>query len=209
MYRKKLSPEQAEKIKSSLMPAHAMMASIFENADFNIHIRPCGQSNAFSDNRTADITLCSEFIHDMSTQRSSGTLVAVLLHEYGHSLLGKWGEPGASEEDMADQFATVMLLRSGDGGRRILQEWIQFWLKQDSRAEAVNQLRHGDTHTLSVQRARNIQNNINYPEDFTRRWNKMLYRHMTNTALQKSISQPSKSDDVDLAKDALKVKSAR
>lgn len=201
--RRSLSSEEISQLKTLFQQVHDLMTSTFEKSDFNIYVKPCGQSNAFSNNRTADITICSELIHDMLSQRNTGALVAVLLHEYGHSLLNRWGEPGSSEEDMADQFATAMLLRGGDGGRRLLQGWISYWQRQDSRSEAVQQLERGGTHTLSIQRARNIQNAINFPEDFVRRWNKMLYRHMTKQALQQVLVKPSRSDDIDLANEAL------
>lgn len=196
-----------QEVSSLAVPFESIRASIdrtFENADFNINIKPCGESNAYSDHRTADITLCSELMSDL--QRNPGALTATLLHEYGHSLLNRWGEPGASEEDMADQFATVSLLRAGDKGRELLLQWIQFWSQRDSRAEAQNQLTRGDTHSLSIQRARNIQQAMNFPDELTRRWNKMLYRHMTKQALQQTVNQPRKSDDMDLAQEALRTK---
>jgi hypothetical protein len=201
-YRKILADDEVVKIRAPLEKLQSSMNSTFKNADFNLYVKPCGQSNAFSDHNTADITLCSELIYEFSTQGNGGALIATLLHEYGHSLLNRWGEPGSSEEDMADQFATVMLLKVGDNGRRLLQQWIQSWVQRDSKAEAMNQLRRGDTHSLSIQRARNIQNAMNYPEELTRRWNKMLYRHMTTDALDSVIRNPSRSDDIDLAKEA-------
>jgi Putative metallopeptidase len=204
--RKALSLEEKQQIKNGFQSVQSNMASTYEKSDFNILVKPCGQSNAFSNNRTADITICSEFIHDMVMQNNNGAMVAVLLHEYGHSLLNRWGEPGSSEEDMADQFATVLLLREGDIGRRFLQEWIAFWQRRDSQAEAQNQIRRGDTHTLSIQRARNIQNAMNFPEDLVRRWNKMLYRHMTRDALANVIAKPTKADDIELAKEAIRLK---
>lgn len=204
--RRSLSPEEVSQLKTVFEQVQSSMTSMFENSDFNIYVKPCGQSNAFSNNRTADITICSEFIHDMISQGNAGALVAVLLHEYGHSLLNRWGEPGSSEEDMADQFATALLLRGGDNGRRLLQGWISYWQRQDSRAEAAQQIERDDTHTLSIQRARNIQNAMNFPEDFVRRWNKMLYRHMTRQGLQQVLAKPSKSDDSDLANEAIRSK---
>lgn len=203
-YQKSLSLQEISSLRTPFENIRAGLASIFENADFNINIKPCGQSNAFSDHSTADITICSEIMSDL--QRSPGALAATVLHEYGHSLLNRWGEPGSSEEDMADQFATVTLLRGGDKGREMLQQWIQFWAQKDSRAEAQYQLQRGDTHSLSIQRARNIQQAMNFPEELTRRWNKMLYRHMTREALQRTISQPRKADDIDLAQEALHMK---
>ncbi|MBI2748549.1 MAG: hypothetical protein HYX43_04195 [Burkholderiales bacterium] len=203
-FQKILSQQEVARLAVHFEGTRASVERVFENADFNINVKPCGQSNAYSDNKTADITICSEIMSEL--QSNPGALAAILLHEYGHSLLNRWGEPGASEEDMADQFATVSLLRAGDQGRELLLQWIQFWERRDSRAEAQNQLVRGDTHTLSIQRARNIRQNMSFPEEFTRRWNKMLYRHMTKQALQQTITQPRKSDDIDLAQEALRAK---
>ena len=203
-YQKGLTPEEMARLAKPFESIRASIAQTFENADFNINVRPCGQSNAFSDHKTADITICSEIVSDL--QKNPGALAATILHEYGHSLLNRWGEPGSSEEDMADQFATVSLLRAGDQGRELLLQWIQYWTQQDSRAEAQSQLQRGDTHSLSIQRARNIQQAITFPEEITRRWNKMLYRHMTKQALQQTIAQPRRSDDMDLAQEALRTK---
>lgn len=195
--KKILAQDDVQRLKSIFESVRAQMDRSFDRADFNIFVKPCGMSNAFSENSSADITMCTELIHDLAQRRDPGSLIAVLLHEYGHSLLNKWGEPGASEEDMADQFATVMLLRGGDNGRRMLQSWIGFWLEKDSRQEAEIQLSRNMTHTLSIQRARNIQRYLNTPEDLTRRWNKVLYRNMTRWGLEQAISKPTKADDAD------------
>jgi TnpA family transposase len=79
-------------------------------------------------------------------------------------------------------------------------------MQKNSRAEAEHQLYRGDTHTLSIQRARNIQHAINFPDDLMRRWNKMFYRHMKKEALIKTINAPERMDDLDLAKVALQSK---
>lgn len=203
-FRRVLTADERSRLAARFESIRAGIASTFEDADFNINVKPCGESNAYSDRKTADITICSEFISEL--QGNQGALIATLLHEYGHSLLNRWGEPGASEEDMADQFATVSLLRVGDQGRELLLQWLQYWMQRDSRAEAQHQLTKGDTHSLSIQRARNIQQAMNFPEELTRRWNKMLYRHMARNALQQTINQPRKTDDLDLAQDALRGK---
>lgn len=200
---KRLAQEDAQRLTAVFESVRAQMHRSFENADFNVFVKPCGSSNAFSENSSADITMCTELIHELAQRRDAGSLIAVLLHEYGHSLLNKWGEPGSSEEDMADQFATVMLLRGGDNGRRMLQSWIGFWLEKDSRQEAEIQLSRNVTHSLSIQRARNIQRYLNTPEDLTRRWNKVLYRNMTRWGLEQAVEKPTKADDVDLATEAL------
>lgn len=200
---RRLTPVDVQRLSSVFESVRSQMDRTFDKADFNIFVKPCGMSNAFSENSSADITMCTELIHELLQQGDLGSLFAVLFHEYGHSLLNKWGEPGASEEDMADQFATAMLLRGGDNGRRMLQSWIGFWLKKDSRQEAEIQLSRNMTHSLSIQRARNIQRYLNTPEDMTRRWNKVLYRNMTRWGLEQAITKPTKADDVDLATEAL------
>ncbi len=143
-----------------------------------------------------------ELYTDLVGKKNIGALLGIILHEYGHSLLNRWGEPGAGEEDMADQFAAALLLKGGDEGRQLLMQWVEWWEQQDSVAEANHALMNGDTHSLSIQRARNLKNYAMYPEDFTRRWNKMMYRHMTVSELDKVIAKPSKTDDLDLAKQA-------
>lgn len=148
---RRLTPDDILRLSNVFESVRAQMERTFERADFNIFVKPCGMSNAFSENSSADITMCTELIHELLQQGDPGSLFAVLLHEYGHSLLNKWGEPGASEEDMADQFATAMLLRGGDNGRRMLQSWIGFWLKKDSRQEAEIQLSRNMTHTRRIQ----------------------------------------------------------
>jgi hypothetical protein len=202
-YKKARLPEQAQALRDDLEKLRASMSETFTNADFNIHVKSCGMANAFSDDRTADITLCTELMQELAGLQRDDTLMAVLLHEYGHSLLNKWGEPGANEEDMADQFATAMLLRSGDRGRALLMRWADYWAKKNSAEEARNQLQFGDTHSLSIQRARNIQRSIIESDELLRRWNKMLYRHMTRRGLEQAIAHAGRTEDLDLANEAL------
>jgi hypothetical protein len=202
-FRKFLPKEVLEGFRRDLIGAQTGMQKMFENSDFGISIKPCGQINAFSDSLTADITLCSEMIFELGEGRAPGVLAAVLLHEFGHSLLNRWGEPGSSEEDMADEFATAILLRTGERGKKILNEWIAYWRQRDSEMEARNQLTQDDPHSLSIQRARNIQRNMNGSQEFIRRWNKMLYRHMTKQELRNVIRSPGPLDSVGLAEHAL------
>jgi hypothetical protein len=96
----------------------------------------------------------------------------------------------------------LLLLKGGDDGRQLLMQWVKWWEQQNSTVEVQNALKFGDTHSLSIQRARNLTNIALYPEDFMRRWNKMFYRHMTPAELDRVIAKPSKTDDVDLAKQA-------
>lgn len=202
VFQKQLSDSDVAKLKTPLEKIHNKISKTFKNSDFDLSLKHCGQQNAFSEIKNANITVCQELYMDLVAKQNIGALVGIILHEYGHSLLNRWGEPGSSEEDMADQFAAALLLKDGDSGRQLLMQWVEFWKQRDSTAEANHALRNGDAHSLSIQRARNLTNIALYPEDFLRRWNKMFYRHMTIEELDRVIAKPSKTDDVDLAKQA-------
>lgn len=202
IYQKQLSDAEVAQLKAPLENIHSKMTTTFRDSDFNLSLKPCGQQNAFSETKTADITVCQELFTDLVAKKNVGALLGIILHEYGHSLLNRWGEPGSKEEDMADQFAAALLLKGGDDGRQLLMQWVKWWEQRNSVAEAQHALKNGDTHSLSIQRARNLTNIALYPEDFMRRWNKMLYRHMTEAELDRVLAKPSKTDDLDLAMQA-------
>lgn len=203
-YKNHLTDEEIIKIKMPLEQMQEAIESTYINSGIDVNIKPCGQSNAYSETTNANITICTELIHEILNTENRGAIVAVLLHEYGHSLLNRWNEPGSSEEDMADQFATIMLLKAGNNGRAVLQQWMGYWSKRNSVLEAKNQLLHGDTHSLSIQRARNIQNIINFPDDALRRWNNLLYRNMSSEGLNITKKNATRYDDLDLLNEAIK-----
>ena len=115
---KHLSNEEIQAQKTDFEKTYTGLKQTFDFKDFNIRIGPCGQVNAFSTTETGDVTICSEIISEMSGR--PGALIAVILHELGHTLLNLWGLPNFANEDDADQFATIMLLRSGEKGKQAL-----------------------------------------------------------------------------------------
>lgn len=167
--------------------------------DFNINIKPCNQANAFS---SPDITLCSELISEMAANNRPGALTAILFHELGHTLLNLWGLPNYDNEDVADEFAAVVLLNSRDG-EKALYEVIAWFSEANVRAQAEYIIQHGDRHSLSIQRIRNIERIMAAPEPVIRRWNKVLYPHMTDEALARVIAAPKRFDDPEVAKQEL------
>jgi len=194
----RLSDEKVQAMKADLGLAYSGLKKTFQFKDFNIKVQPCGMPNAFSETATGDVTLCTEILDEMSAQKPA--MGAIVLHELGHTLLNLWGLPNYGNEDDADQFATVILLKSGEKGKQALFEWINWYAKRDSRAEATNMLTRGDTHSLSVQRIRNIQATMTNAEDLIKRWNNILYPHMTVEALRSIVAAPGLHDDTALAK---------
>ncbi|HKU18354.1 MAG TPA: DUF4344 domain-containing metallopeptidase [Candidatus Saccharimonadales bacterium] len=197
----RLPDSVVQSLKTNLQTAYSTLKKEFVFTDFNIHVRPCGMANAFS---SPDITICYELLDQLIEQRESEALSFVIVHELGHSLMNVWGLPAYNNEDMADQFATALLLRSPNGVKS-LDKAMEWFSQQNSLVQANYMLQHGDPHSLSVQRVRNIQAYIADPGPMEARWNHVFYAHMTKSALMNVIAHHGKYDDVALAKQALAV----
>lgn len=167
--------------------------------EFNIYVRPCGQVNASSN---PHITLCTELISQMVATNRTGAIVAILLHELGHTLLNVWGLPNYDNEDVADEFAAVMLLKNPKGVQA-LNQVMEWYSEHDVSAQVKAMVNKGDRHALSIQRIRNMQRLIADPKPAIARWNRLLYPQMTSTALQRIVTAPSVNDDVNLARQEL------
>lgn len=196
----KLPDSAVEHMKSTLEKMYGSLKQNLVFPDFNIHVRPCGQANAFSSLTSGDIVLCTEMISRLASK--PGALLGVLSHELGHTLLNLWGLPGGDDEDVADEFALVVLLEKEDGGKAI-EEYAAYFERGNAEKEAEFKLRTGDRHSLSVQRIRNIREHTTHASALFQRWNKQLYPHMTEEALRKIVAQPSANDDATLAREEL------
>ncbi|MGH8307646.1 MAG: DUF4344 domain-containing metallopeptidase [Gammaproteobacteria bacterium] len=197
----RLPDNTVQSLKSILGRGYAALKKEFVFTDFNIHVQPCGIPNAFS---SPDITICYELMDQLIEQHETDALSFVIFHEMGHSLMNVWGLPDYNNEDMADQFAAALLLRS-KGGVESLDKAIEWFSSQNFLRQAQYMLAHGDPHSLSVQRVRNIQGYIANPSPMEKRWDHIFYPHMTITALRDVIAHPGKYDDVALAKQSLAI----
>lgn len=194
---------QTQLIKTKFTAMYENLKKVFVFPDFNIHVQPCGQVNAFSDSFTSgDIHICTELMDNVSRSKNIGAFTFILFHELGHSLLGLWGLPGNDNEDIADEFATYLMMQGRN--TKLLESSLDFWRNKDSTSEAMNMIKYGDRHSLSVQRIRNIQENIKRGDAFIKRWNSELYPHMTSVTLNEVIQQPVGGSDVELARSILK-----
>jgi len=194
----------AQELKDKFTKMYEGLKSGFTFADFNIHIEPCGQVNAFSETyTTGDIHICTELLDNVAKANNPGAFYFIFLHELGHTLLGLWKLPGNNNEDVADEFATYIMLQGGASAGIKLERSLNFWRNRDTTAEAMNMIQNGDRHSLSVQRIRNINENISNAREFSMRWSRLIYPHMTTQALQDTIKRPTENSNVDLAKSIL------
>lgn len=94
-----------------------------------VRMDECGQANAYYSPRYRSITLCYDLVADLIEKlRPSfrqdalgpavlGTMLFVLIHEYGHALVHQLELPVTGrEEDAVDQLATLKLIETGDAG---------------------------------------------------------------------------------------------
>lgn len=194
-------PEDAAlKIEATFGRFYAGLKTKFEFPDFNINISPCGSVNALSAVETGDITLCSELFSQYA--RQPNVLAFVMAHEIGHTLLNRWGLPGGDNEDMADEFAAYVML-SGTNGASALIEALDFFKGRNPYLEAKVTIEHGDRHSLSIQRIRNLQGAIQNPGPVLAKWRRLLYPHFTRDALIRVTAAPGPNDDATLAKEEL------
>lgn len=200
-----LSDDDAQKIKDIFVNFYSNLKEQINYPDFNINVDTCGEANASSNAQNGDIKYCAEMIYKLTKSRNSGALAGIFLHEVGHSVLRLWEMPGNNNEDIADEFATYMMMSSGPKGQAFLQGYLDFWAEMIplSQAEARNMIVNGDRHSLSIQRIRNIRENIIAGEAFMKKWNRLLYPHFTNQGLQKIIDNPQRGEDPELAKATL------
>lgn len=194
------SAEQRENTKKLFSKMYAGLRKDLMFPDFNIYTEPCGSANASSETSTGNIYFCSEMIDLLAKNNNEKAFLGIFLHEVGHSLLGLWGIPGNNNEDIADEFATYSLMSGGPNGYAYLDATLQFWQNRNSAAEALNMLQNGDRHSLSIQRMRNIKENMLTGEPFIKKWNRLIYQHHTDEALFNVIKKPLPGADIELAK---------
>ena len=201
-YMEKVDAKTQQLMKEQFEKLYAALKEDFEFPDFNIHVEPCGQANAFS---APDITLCIELMTELFSKQKQGALVGIFIHELGHTLLNLWGMPGYDNEDIADEFAAAVLLSdvSSDAGGIAISDMITWFSEHDSKAQAAAILKVGDRHAPSIQRVRNLERILETPGPVISRWNRVLYQHMTVKALNEVISRAGERDDLALAKQIL------
>lgn len=162
------TPEIRDRVRDWVAIPYEALNSVYRVPAITITVRPCGQINAFS---APDIIICSELIADLAERNLVNALHPILLHELAHSVLNIWNLPGYDNEDIADEFAAVLLAKLAP---EILDDYIRWLESNDSVAEAVVQLVSGGRHAISVQRARNMRRIMSNPEPVMRRWNNFL-----------------------------------
>lgn len=191
----KRPPEVVLLFKSFLETPVDLINSRYKVPKCTISVEPCGTANAYT--KGNNIVICSELVADLFQSDTNEAIHPIILHEMSHFLLNAWGLPGYDNEDIADEFAVILL---GDKSKPI-EDFIKWLEKNDSVTEAAIQLYNGDRHTISIQRARNMKLAFSNRKDLLKRWEKLLTPYAKTTAMDSTsvadrdapASMPSKS----------------
>ncbi len=121
-------------------------------------------------------------------KKAANALMFILLHEVGHVLLRQWNYPFYRNEEVADEFATVLMVMFSQKERARSQA--EYFAALPMSKEFRQKLSKDDRHPLSVQRARNI---LRWVDDsaLVRRWQPVLVPHMQTDFLERLQQEPT------------------
>ena len=162
---------------------------------FPIDTKSCGTANITTSSE--GITLCLEFIQKLTTNMASNektkeVLLFALLHEVGHILLQQWDYPFYDNEEIADEFAAILLIMMNK--QESLSSTAEYFLSNPTAGELMAKKLKSDRHPLSVQRARNILQCIKDKDRF-RRWIKFFVPHVQTAVLEKLMTSSQNNVD--------------
>lgn len=170
--------------KQSLVRFYNWTQQQFTLPSFDVHMGHCGESNAFYSPSENQIKLCNELVEEVTSKGLNGAVPFILYHELGHAVLHLWDYPLSDNEDVADEFATVLTILSGQQNEAFAAaNWWASGTEQKNQAEALYKIYTNDRHTISPQRARNIIGWLNNSDSLMRRWQKILVPKMQTQAL--------------------------
>ena len=203
------NPAEAKaKVEAFLEKLGMELRRVFLFEPLAFQVRRCGTATALA--TSGGIVMCTEYARELQAklgdkQRVNDALLFTIFHELGHILLQQWKSPVYQNEEVADEFATVLLLMLNQKAR--VQAIIDYFAANPSVGEAIAKTQKDDRHPLSVQRARNIQRWLNDSE-LVRRWQPMLVPHLNTAILEEISAMPPAWADLALTSKELETRAA-
>jgi hypothetical protein len=201
-----LPQEQKVSVGRTLDIIGTELNKLFVFDTFEIRAEMCGRNTAFSSEE--GIVLCMEFVKKIqasmgSEKKTTNVLLFVIFHEIGHNLLLQWGYPFHDNEEIADEFATMLMIMLGQTER--LNAITEYFVSNPSASEVMALALKDKGHQLSIQRARNLIRWMKEPDRF-RRWQTVIVPHMQTAVLKKLDEKPPAWADKDLIRKELLIR---
>lgn len=146
--------------------------------DLNINLVRCNRANAYGSRD--QVYLCLEYVKQVSDaladkSKLNDLVLFILMHEISHVLFTQWKYPFNDNEELVDEFATVLLLLFNK--RATVETQADFFATLPPEPEVRQQLSGDVHHPLSVQRSRNLRRWLSEP-GLVGKWLPFLIPHM-------------------------------
>ncbi|MGD2127003.1 MAG: DUF4344 domain-containing metallopeptidase [Desulfobacteraceae bacterium] len=192
------SGDQMEAANKILRMFERQLHRIFVFNPFPMGVKQCGSPKAFADG--SGIVLCAEYVHHLydiigDQEKTKDALSFSIFHEIGGMLLSRWNHPFSSNIEVADEFATVLMVmvkhkKRAAGAARYLMD-------NPTKTVMLKKLFQDERHPLTVKRARNVLRWLK-DQELVRSWQKTLVPHMQTALLNKLKVRPTPWTDLSL-----------
>jgi len=193
----KLEPRQEllqvfnEGMSERLRDLERKLHQIFIFKPMPIFVKHCNTPRAFINKD--GIVICTEYIFKLQgilkdIEKTTNAILFTFFHEVGHGLLAQWKYPSYDSEEVADEFASVLMIMLGQKDRLLAQA--EFFIATSTLSETIGKAFQDDRHPLSVQRARNLIRLLRNP-GFIQKWQTVFVPHMQTSLLERLRQQPN------------------
>lgn len=184
--------EVTENIKKMFAYPFEAVGLVYELPELSVFISPCAVAKTYP---KVDIHICTELAADLSDKELSRALIPILLHELAYSLHYHWKLPVDINEEIADEFAVVILATSIPESLEDLICWLE--QKDSIKKAVVSILPNKERTSYSIRRARNIQRIIEAPNPAMHRWAHLLSGHERERCIAANDRPVSSGDFMD------------
>ncbi len=177
---------------------------VFLFKPFPIGIKKCVSPKAFLG--ASGIFLCEGYVHHLydllkDKQIAKDTLSFSLFHEVARILLAQWGHPSPDTENVADEFAAVLMIMFNQKQR--IMAAADYFVRNPSVSETFSSFFFDQRHPPSVERAKNILSWVTKDTELVLKWQGVVVPHMQTALLKKLLQQPAQWTDLSLVETEL------
>lgn len=177
--------DKTKEINKQLSKMIQDLNKVFIFDEVKIQLSRCKTANVYSTRKK--IFLCVEYIEKLwkeleETETIQQLLLFSLMHEFAHVMLKQWDLPLSDNEEVSDEFATVIFIMFNQA--EIANAQANYFSSVASEPEAKIKLTQDSRYPISAQRARNIKRWIK-SNDTVKKWQTIFIPRMQTAFLNK------------------------